>query len=106
VTTSPSLPLPLNLTEETAPHPSTPSMMGGRSLICSVGYAAYTTTPAFQEGILRLEKIGHEARTAFLCAERLPWRCHRRFIGDELARRGWTVLHLIGEGKGIMAVPR
>jgi len=81
-------------------------MMGGRSLICSVGYAAYTTTPAFQEGILRLEKIGHEARTAFLCAERLPWRCHRRFIGDELARRGWTVLHLIGEGKGIMAVPR
>lgn len=63
------------------------------------GYQAYVTTPSFQEGILKLEGIAKEARTAFMCAERLPWRCHRRFIGFELAQRGWEVIHLIDEGR-------
>jgi len=35
--------------------------------------------------------------TAILCAERFPWKCHRRFIGVELARRGWRVVHIIDE---------
>ena len=63
------------------------------------GYQAYVTTPSFLEGISRLEGIAKEARTAFVCAERLPWRCHRRFIGFELAKRGWEVIHLIDEGR-------
>lgn len=63
------------------------------------GYEAYTTTGAFAEGIDELEKIAEEGRTAFMCAERLPWRCHRRFIGFELTRRGWEVVHIIDENR-------
>lgn len=63
------------------------------------GYQAYVTTPSFLEGISRLEQVAKEARTAFMCAERLPWRCHRRFIGFELTKRSWEVIHIIDEGR-------
>jgi uncharacterized protein (DUF488 family) len=59
------------------------------------GYEAYMTMGAFAEGVDELERIAEEGRTAFMCAERLPWRCHRRFIGLELTRRGWEVVHII-----------
>lgn len=64
------------------------------------GYEAWTRTPRFQEGLRRLEHLAREeARrgglAAFMCSERLPWRCHRRFIGQALAERGWQVAHVI-----------
>ena len=61
------------------------------------GYQAYTLTEGFAEGMVRLEQIAAQKRAAILCAERLPWRCHRRFIGFELERRGWEVIHIIDE---------
>lgn len=63
------------------------------------GYEAYAQTEEFARGLVELEALAREAVTGVMCAERLPWRCHRRFIGAELARRGWEVIHLIDIGR-------
>ncbi len=63
------------------------------------GYLSYRTSEAFQKGMDRLEGIGREKRTAFFCAEKYPWRCHRRWVAQELVRRGWRVIHLLEPGK-------
>jgi uncharacterized protein (DUF488 family) len=61
------------------------------------GYEEYTKTSAFKEGLKRLESIAQGRRAAVLCCERFPWRCHRRYIGRELQRKGWRVVHIIEE---------
>jgi uncharacterized protein (DUF488 family) len=61
------------------------------------GYEAYMNSPAFAKGVEALSRIGREERVAFMCAERFPWKCHRRFIAAELERRGWRVIHIIDE---------
>ena len=61
------------------------------------GYEAFTTTAEFQGGVRDLEKVAQRETVAIFCAERLPWRCHRRFIGSELERWGWQVVHIIEE---------
>jgi uncharacterized protein (DUF488 family) len=55
-------------------------------------------TPEFRDGIARLEALGHAQATAFMCAERLWWSCHRRLIADLLTVRGWPVVHLFDLG--------
>ena len=37
--------------------------------------------------------------TAFMCAETLWWRCHRRLLSDRLVVDGWDVIHILGAGK-------
>jgi uncharacterized protein (DUF488 family) len=59
------------------------------------GYQAYAQTDAYQAGIHKLEKIAQNGSTAFMCAERFAWKCHRRFIASTLEQRGWAVLHII-----------
>ena len=61
------------------------------------GYEAYTQTLEYLVGIELLERMASRCRSAFLCAERLPWRCHRRFIGRSLEERGWKVIHVLDE---------
>jgi len=61
------------------------------------GYQNFTVTSEFQIGLEKLEEIAQNQRTAIICAERLPWRCHRRFIGLELEKRGWQVNHIIDQ---------
>ena len=61
----------------------------------SGGYEAYCRTPSFARGLRRLKALGAGSPTAILCAERLPWRCHRRFIATALRGRGWEVLHIL-----------
>ncbi len=61
------------------------------------GYADYTETPKFEEGIAKLTEIAAQKRTAYMCSETLWWRCHRAIISDILKERGWTVLHIMGE---------
>jgi len=61
------------------------------------GYEKYTHTPEFIKGIEKLKKIASEFTTAFLCAERFPWRCHRRFIALRLVQDGWRVIHILDE---------
>lgn len=63
------------------------------------GYLRYMETPTFLKGLERLEEIGREGKAAFFCAEKFPWRCHRRWIARKLAERGWNVVHIIETGK-------
>ncbi len=63
------------------------------------GYESHMTTDRFAEAIRQLECRARAGRVAVMCSERLPWRCHRRFIGDALERRGWEVVHVIDEGR-------
>jgi uncharacterized protein (DUF488 family) len=46
------------------------------------------------------EALGKE-NPCFMCAETLPWRCHRRLIADLLAARGLEVIHLLGPGTSV-----
>lgn len=62
-------------------------------------YADYAMSQAFHRGLDRLMALGGEARCAIMCAEAVWWRCHRRIIADYLLARGWTVLHLMDEGR-------
>lgn len=55
------------------------------------GYADYMQTEEFKEGIEELIKIAHEKTIAIMCAEAVPWRCHRSLIGDALLVRGIEV---------------
>lgn len=61
------------------------------------GYETHMRTEDFLSGIEELEGNARVDRTIFVCAERLPWRCHRRFIGQVLEKKGWEVIHIIDE---------
>ncbi len=61
------------------------------------GYADYMQTPEFAAGLDDLTGLATRTPTAIMCAEALPWRCHRSLIADALVARGWTVLHIAAE---------
>lgn len=63
------------------------------------GYEAYTETEDFRKGIDKLEEAVFSGISVIICAERFPWKCHRRWIARELHRRGWHVEHIIDKGK-------
>jgi uncharacterized protein (DUF488 family) len=52
------------------------------------GYADYMQTPEFAEHIKELTALARKERIAIMCAEAVPWRCHRSLIGDALTIRG------------------
>jgi uncharacterized protein (DUF488 family) len=62
-------------------------------------FADYMDTPEFESSLNALIALAEQERTAIMCAEALPWQCHRRLIADALVVRGWTVLDIIGPGK-------
>jgi uncharacterized protein (DUF488 family) len=55
------------------------------------GYADYMATDEFRSALSRLLDLATEKRTAIMCAEAVPWRCHRSLIGDALLVRGVIV---------------
>jgi uncharacterized protein (DUF488 family) len=63
------------------------------------GYEAYTATEDFRRGVEMIEDIALSGASVIICAERFPWKCHRRWIARELHRRGWQVEHIIDKGK-------
>jgi uncharacterized protein (DUF488 family) len=68
------------------------------------GYPAHMETDSFRKGLEKLEEISRERRSAFFCAEKFPWRCHRRWVARKLIERGWKVIHIIEKGR--VWVPR
>ena len=59
------------------------------------GYADYMQTPAFEEALGELLEIAAQQSVAVMCAEAVPWRCHRSLIGDALVARGvpvWDIM--------------
>lgn len=71
----------------------------GWKLAAFRGYADYMETDAFKKAIEELEFRAYEEKTAYMCAEALWWRCHRSLVSDYLKLHGWTVLHIMGNGK-------
>jgi len=65
----------------------------------SGGYEAFMRSETFVRGLQRLEALAGERHVAVVCSERLPWKCHRRFIGHALRQRGWDVHHIIDLGR-------
>ena len=63
------------------------------------GYRTFTTSTEFQAGVERLRQVAREKRAAIICAERFPWRCHRRFISMALENQGEQVIHIIDPGR-------
>jgi uncharacterized protein (DUF488 family) len=58
------------------------------------GYEVYMESDEFREGIKKLEAICTGKVCAIMCAERLYFKCHRRFISKYLESLGWKVVHL------------
>ena len=63
------------------------------------GYADYMQTNEFQKALEALMVYGTDTKTAIMCAETVPWRCHRSLIADALVTRGWEVRHILSQVK-------
>ena len=59
------------------------------------GFADYMASDDFQRAVAQLTNLASKARTAIMCAERLPEHCHRSLIADYLILQGCQVIHLI-----------
>jgi len=60
------------------------------------GFADYMLTDEFEIGLAELRGLAKEGRVAIMCAEAVPWRCHRSLIADALTVRGAQVEHITG----------
>ena len=72
-------------------HPQKDSINLGWRNASFRGFADYMATPGFAEGLASLIEIASARETSMMCAEAVPWRCHRSLIGDALTKKGWTV---------------
>lgn len=59
------------------------------------GYADHMETSEFRDGLAELLARAGERLTALLCAEAVPWRCHRQVLADALLVRGVDVVHVL-----------
>jgi uncharacterized protein (DUF488 family) len=59
------------------------------------GFADYMQTDEFAENLERLIELAKKKHIALMCAEAVPWRCHRSLIADALTVRGITVEHIM-----------
>lgn len=62
------------------------------------GYADYMQTIEFAGAVQNLISLANEQRTAIMCSEAVPWRCHRSLVGDALLVCGVEVADIMGEG--------
>ncbi len=59
------------------------------------GYADYMQTPEFEAGLKRAIRLSAVKPSALMCAEAVPWRCHRSLVADALAARKFPVKHIM-----------
>jgi len=76
-------------------HPHKDSINIGWRNASFRGFADYMQTPEFEAALQRLIRLGQTKRTAIMCAEAVPWRCHRSLIADALTVRGIQVEHIM-----------
>lgn len=57
-------------------------------------YADYMATEPFRQGIAEVLALAHDGPVALMCAEAVPWRCHRSLVADALAARGVVARHI------------
>jgi uncharacterized protein (DUF488 family) len=63
------------------------------------GYADYMQTPEFQSALASLIDAAAREAVVILCAEAVPWRCHRSLIADALTAHGYPVEHILSTTK-------
>jgi uncharacterized protein (DUF488 family) len=61
------------------------------------GYADYMQTTAFGQALETLIALGRDSRAAIMCAESMPWRCHRSLVADALEVRGVPTVEILSE---------
>ena len=61
-------------------------------------YADYMLTPEFEQAISEVVALAENTRTAYMCAERVYFRCHRMLVSDWLVAHGHEVLHIDATG--------
>jgi len=61
-------------------------------------YADYMLTPEFERAMSELTALAEQARTTYMCAERVYFRCHRMLVSDWLVAHGHEVLHIDATG--------
>ena len=76
-------------------HPRKDSENGGWRNESFRGYADYMQTEAFRAAVDDLVRLGARTPTAIMCAEAVPWRCHRSLVADALAVRGIPVVEIL-----------
>jgi uncharacterized protein (DUF488 family) len=69
------------------------------------GFADHMLTCEFEEGLMALRGLARDGPVAVMCAEAVPWRCHRMLIADALWARGVVVEHLMGPGRSQLHRP-
>jgi uncharacterized protein (DUF488 family) len=72
-------------------RPAKDSINAGWNNASFRGYADYMQTEQFVDGLAELIKLTADSTVAVMCAEAVPWRCHRSLIGDALLVRGFDV---------------
>ncbi|HTA45094.1 MAG TPA: DUF488 domain-containing protein [Bryobacteraceae bacterium] len=80
-------------------HPRKDSINTGWQNASFRGYADYMQTLEFETGLERLLEIARNEVLTIMCAEAVPWRCHRSMIADALTARGVHVEHMMSESK-------
>ena len=80
-------------------HARADSLNNGWNNLSFRGYADYMQSPEFADNVQRVAELATTERCALMCAEAVPWRCHRSLIGDALLVRGVRVEDIIGPGK-------
>jgi uncharacterized protein (DUF488 family) len=61
-------------------------------------YADFMLTDEFERIMKEVETIADEKRIALMCAEAVPWRCHRQLLADAFIVRGWIVYDIMDDG--------
>jgi len=68
------------------------SLLGG---VRFGGYGKHRRTVSYQKGLQMVERLARQGPTVLVCAEKMPWKCHRYDIAEDLVARGWRVVHLL-----------
>lgn len=78
-------------------HPKKDSINAGWRNTSFRGYADYMQTEPFQDALEALIALSREKRVAIMCAEAVPWRCHRSLVADALGARGIPVVEILSQ---------
>jgi uncharacterized protein (DUF488 family) len=82
-------------------HPRPDSQNTGWRNLSFRGFADYMQTYEFEKGLERLIETGRNKRIALMCAEAVPWRCHRSLIADALFVRNVKVEHILSISRSL-----
>ena len=80
-----------------SPDPASPNT--GWRVAAFQAYADRMAAPDWIAALDELEELSRRKSVAYMCAEAVPWRCHRRLISDALTVRGFEIRHILGPGR-------